>query len=330
MVAGGAALLNSWWEAQGNETDPVALEEVLKMGADPEVVGEAWQEINDQGYGTMDIPASLELLMSGWKFKPAKDTGVLTADVLGNPVPGKVEIWESKTIELAPGEPFDAVFNISEFTSKVTIEVFDVFTPDNFTYAYWENAIEVHLQSAKRTAFDHPVNVLWYPNYYGPAFDIIVEDGPWTFWDMGWDYIPMEPGLMKLSLVPDYSNESPVSFKVRITRENFKEALSPENRIANGVIKMADNYVFPVVIPEGTSMATFDLVWGRDWASFPTSDLDLIIYDPNLALTSVDGATANAPERAILYDPMPGTWYILIDGYEVNKSDNFELYLTLD
>ncbi len=331
MVAGGAALLNAWWEGEGNETDPEALEEVLKMGADPEVVGEPWQDINDQGYGTMDIPASLELLMSGkWKFKPAKDTGVLTAEVLGNPVPGKVETWESDTIELVPGEPYDAVFAVSDRTSKVTVEIFDFFTPDNYTYAYWENAIEIHLQSAKRTAFDHPVNVLWYPNYYGDAVDIVVEDGPWTFWDMGWDYIPMEPGLMKLSLVPDYSNESPVSFKVRIIRENFRELLSKKDRIANGVIKMADSYVIPVEIPEGTTMATFDLVWGRDWASFPTSDIDMIIYDPDRNLYSVDGATANAPERAILVDPTPGTWYILIDGYEVFKSDNFDLYLTLD
>ncbi len=126
---------------------------------------------------------------------------------------------------------------------------------------------------------------------------------------MGWDYIPMEPGLMKLSLVPDYSNESPVSFKVRIIRENFRELLSKKDRIANGVIKMADSYVIPVEIPEGTTMATFDLVWGRDWASFPTSDIDMIIYDPDRNLYSVDGATANAPERAILVDPTPGTWY---------------------
>jgi hypothetical protein len=157
-----------------------------------------------------------------------------------------------------------------------------------------------------------------------------VEDGHWysSFGEEA--YQPMEPGLMKLSLVGDYSNESPVSFKIRITRENFREPLDVKTRIANGVIKDADSVVVPVEIPEGTMSATFDLVWERDWSSFPTSDIDMIIYDPSLALASVDGATANAPERAILVDPMPGTWYILIDGYEVNKSDNFDLYLNLE
>jgi subtilisin family serine protease len=330
-VAGGAALLNAWWEDQDYETDPEALEEVLKMGADPVVVGEPWQDINDQGYGALDIPASLEILQSGkWKFKPEKDTGVLTANVLGNPVPGKVETWESDSIELAASETFDAVFAISDRTSQVYIEIFDVEAEDNSAFAYWPNALEVHLQSAKRTSFAHPIARYWYPYFYGDTFQILVEDGLWQS-PFGVEVEqPMEPGLMKLSLVGDYSNESPVSFKVRVTRENLREPLSIKNRIANGVIKMADAQWYAVEIPEGTTMATFDLVWGRDWASFPTSDIDMIIFDPTFAIASFDGATANAPERAILEDPVAGTWYILIDGYEVNKSDNFDLYLTLD
>ncbi|MEA3326002.1 MAG: S8 family serine peptidase [Chloroflexota bacterium] len=330
-VAGGAALLNAWWEAQGIETDPTVLEEVLFLGADPDVVDESWQGINDQGYGALDVPASLDYLTAGnWKFKPAKDTGSLTANVLGKPVPGKVQSWESETITVGPSEKFDAVFEINEATSKVTIEVYDVVTPDNSAYAFWPNSLEVHLQSAKRTAFDDPVAVYWYPQDYGDAFDIVVEDGMWTFWDIPWDYQPMEPGLMKLSLIGDYSNEAPVSFKVRITRENFREPLSVKNRVANAVIKMADAIWYAVEIPEGTTTATFDLTWVRDWSKFPTSDIDMIIFDPTFALASVDGATGNAPERAVLYDPMPGTWYVLVDGYEVNKSDYFNLYLTLE
>mgnify|MGYP001223980450 CR=1 FL=1 len=330
-VAGGAALLNAWWEDQGNETDPTLLEEVLFLGADPSVVGEAWQGVTDQGYGALDIPASLDHLMAGdVKFKPAKDPGKLTANVLGNPVPGKVETWESETIELTPSEKFDAVFNISDRTSSVFVEIFDIATPDNSGYAYWPNSLEVHLQSAKRTSFSHPISSYFYPFAYGDTFQILVEDGQW-YSSFGEEvYQPMEPGLMKLSLVGDYSNESPVSFKVRITRENFREPLDVKNRIANGVIKNADSIVVPVEIPEGTMAATFDLVWERDWSSFPTSDIDMLILDPNFDLASVDGATANAPERAILVEPMAGTWYILIDGYEVNKSDYFDLFLTLD
>jgi len=234
-VAGGAALLNAYWEGLGYETDPVILENVLKLGADPGVVGSIWQGINDQGYGTLDIPASLDLLMDGdWNLKKEKKSGDLEPTILGKPVKGKVQTWESKTITLDPSEPFNAVFEIGQWTSNVTIEVFDIVTPNNSAYSFWPNALEVHLQSAKRTSFGHPVQEYWYSFWDGDTFDIVIEDGPWTFGGTPWIYQPMEPGLMKLSLIGDYSNEAQVSFKVRLTRENDKPKLT--NRISNGVV----------------------------------------------------------------------------------------------
>ena len=163
---------------------------------------------------------------------------------------------------------------------------------------------------------------------YGDSFDIVVEDGPWTFWGIPWDNMPMEPGLMRLSLIGDYSNESQVSFKVRVTRENNREQSGV--RVSNSVIKSGDTLVVPVEVPEGINLATFDLTWNRDWSKFPTSDIDMLIFGPDLGLISVDGATLNAPERAVISAPVSGTYYILIDAYELYKPDNFDLYLTLE
>lgn len=327
-VAGAAALLNAYMETtMSMETDPVILEDVLLKGADPTVVAPSWQGINEQGYGTLDVPASLELLASDdWALEPAQKVGRLTANVLGKPVKGRVQTWESDAIMLNPSESFDAVFEIGRYTSQVTIEVFDIVIPDNWDYAYWANALEVHVQSAKRTDVDHPVGVYWYP-WYGDSFDIVIEDGPWTFWSIPWDDMPMENGLMKLSLIGDYSNEEQVSFKVRITRENERPRLT--GRIFSAELETGDGFLIPVDIPEGTSTATFDLSWHRGWNKFPTSDIDLLIYNPSFTLVSVDGATMNAPERAILYDPEPGTWWLLIMGYEVNKPDNLDVFMTL-
>jgi hypothetical protein len=328
-VAGGAALLNAYWEGLGNETAPVALENVLLKGANPNVVAEAWQGINDQGYGTLDVPASLELLMAGdVEIHPAQKVGELTASILGKPVKGKTQTWESDMITVGASEPFNAVFEIGPSTSQVVIEVFDITTEDNSAYAWWPNALEVHVQSAKRTSVAHPVEVLWYTFDYGDAFDIVIEDGPWTFWGIPWDYMPMEPGMMKLSLLGDYSNEAPVSFKVRVTRENYKERL--EGRVANGVIKSDDVIVVPVEVPEGASMATFDLTWHRDWNSFPTADLDLLILDSEFNLVSVDAATLNAPERAIIEAPAAGMWYALIMAYQVDHPDNYDLHVNIE
>ena len=328
-VAGGAALLNAWWEAQGNETDPVALENVLLKGADPTVVGAAWQDINDQGYGALDVPAALDYLMSGdVAIRPAKKVGELTANVLGPAVPGKKQTWTSDEITLGPSESFDAVFEITDATSKVTVRVTGIDTPDNSAYAFWSNALEVHLQSAKRTSFGHPIGFYWYPYWDGSSLEITVEDGPWTS-PFGLEaYQPMEPGLMKLSLIPDYSNEAPVSFRVHIMRENYAEPL--ENRVANGVVKDGDSIWVPVEVPEGASTATFDLTWHRDWSMFPTSDIDMLIFNPDGDLVNWDGATGSAPERAIIAAPEAGTWYVLVDGYQVFKPDNWDLFLNIE
>ncbi len=328
-VAGGAALLNAYWEAQGRETNPLVLASVLLRGADPDQVGPAWRAFNDQGYGALDVPAALDLLTSGdWRPPRPKRTGQLEANVLPKARRGQVDTWESSTITLNPSEKFDAVFEISEYTSKVTVEIYDVVAPDNSAYAFWPNALEVHLQSAKRTAFQDPVAVYWYPFWYGDSFDIVVEDGPWTFWGIPWDYQPMEPGLMKLTLAGDYSNEAPVSFKVRITRENLRQPLS--DPVAMGKIKMGESAVIPVEIPAGAATATFDLDWLFKWDKFPTSDIDMFIFDPGFNLVSTAGVSGNAPERAVISGPAPGTWWVYIDGYELYTPDLYRLFVTIE
>lgn len=328
-VAGVAALLNAYWEnVEGKETNPMVLRAALLKGADPDVVAEPWQGINEQGWGTVDALGSLQVLKDkGWGRAPFLRYSGLYPNVLFLPRMNRVEKWQSGLITLNPSESFDAVFAISDYTSKVTIEVFDITAPDNSDYAYWPNALEVHLQSAKRTAYPHPVEEYWYPFWYGDSFSIVVEDGPWTFADMPWTYQPMEPGLMKFSLIGDFSNEAPVSFRVRITRENFRQPL--RRPIASSVIKQGDVVWVPVTIPEGVTTATFDLVWFRDWSKFPTSDIDMVIFDPDFNLASLDGATGNAPERAVITAPAAGTWWVYIEGYEMYKPDQFRLYLTL-
>lgn len=131
---------------------------------------------------------------------------------------------------------------------------------------------------------------------------------------------------MKVSLIADYANESPVSFKLRITRQQDPD---PEmaKPLAQSIINMGDVISFPVEIPEGTSKATFDLVWNRDWLKFPTSDMDLLIFNPKENLVSLDGMTWNAPERVVITDPAPGTWTVQVEAREIYRTDLFRLYL---
>ena len=328
-VAGVAALLNAYWEnVEGRETNPLVLRAALLKGADPDEVAEPWRDFNDQGWGAVDAPHALRILKEkSWGYVPIVNAGRLRANVLPRPRRGQVDVWESDVITLNPSESFDAVFEVNRYTSRVVVEVFDITTPDNSGYAYWPNALEVHLQSAKRTAWQHPVEVYWYPFWYGDSFDIVVEDGPWTFWGIPWTYQPMEPGLMKLSLIGDFSNEAPVRFRVRITRENFRQPL--RNPVASGHIEMGDVFLIPVEIPDGVTTATFDLTWRRDWSRYPTSDIDMWIFDPAFNLASWQGVSGNAPERAVIENPEAGTWWVYIEGYEMYLPDRYSLYLTL-
>jgi hypothetical protein len=326
-VAGGAALINAYYESKHGVDTPIHLwYKSLLKSADPDAVGSSWQGANDVGFGALDLVAALKTFKSG---NVALDypvyTGKLAANILGAPVKNQTDVYESPVITLNPSETFDAVFAIAGITSNVTIEFFDIVAPDNSAYAFWPNALEVHVQSAKRTAVSHPVGILWYPFLDGDSFSVEIEDGPWTLAGVPWAYQAMEPGLMKVSLTGDYSNESPVSFKLRVTRES--NGLSRGKKIAESDIAMGDAFVVPVEIQSGVSAATFDTVFTRNWTKYPTSDIDMLIFDPAFNLVSVSGASLNAPERAVIANPVAGTWYVYIEGFEMYRPDHFSLYM---
>ena len=340
-VAGAAALLNAWWEkTQGRETDPGKIRNALLFGADPRRVGTAWRSPNDQGAGVLDVPAALARL-ERHRLLPATFfpllTGKLRANVLGAPRPGRTEVSRPRTVSLRPAENRDFVFEIGRSTSRVTIELTGLDVPENSVPTLVPSALEVNLQSAKRSETARPIQVFVdraFAESLGGSLTIEVDDGSWTF--AGEPVVPspsdpeqpMEPGLMKLSLAGDFFNEHAVGATVTVTRENGLPPLGEP--VLKSTIVDGDVFLVPIEVPPGVGTATFDLRWIRDWSRFPTSDLDLILLDPELNEISIDGATLNAPERAVLRDPVPGEYVAVIAGFEVSKPDFFRLYLTLE
>jgi hypothetical protein len=332
VVAGAAALLNAYYESEADDDTPwLDLRNSLLLGADRNIVGASWQEINTVGFGALDAEAALQILKSGaTELQDPVKTAKLRANILRNPmIWDSHQVFESSTVSLNPSESYDVVFKTSIVTSKVTIEVYDITTPDNFAYAYWPNVLKVQVQSAKRTKFPLPIDEYWDPNLSGNKFTIEIEDGTWSLAGTPLTYQPMESGLMKVSLSGDYANESPVSFKLRVTRENDAKA-KLKRLVAISTLKIGEAFNLPVEIPHGVSQATFDLAWYRNWRRFPTSDIDMLIYDPTGNLVSLDGATDNTPERAVITDPDPGTWTIRIGAIEMYDTDLFLLYLNTE
>jgi serine protease AprX len=327
-VSGAAALLNAHYETNtGFDTPWLSIRNALLLGADREIIGAAWQDPDISGYGALDAAAALEVLNSGISHlaQPGRSSK-LSSNILANPNSDDIQEFESGIVFLDPSHSYDTLLDITSSTSRVTIQVYDINTPDNSHYAYWPNSLKVLVQSAKRSAVPIPINNYWDSNLNGDHFDITVEDGIWAFAGVPVASQPMEPGLMKISLIADYANESPVSFKMRITREQDRSR-DADKSFSHSTIRMGEVVTFPVEIPAGTRTATFKLVWNRDWGKFPTSDMDLLVLDPDQQLASQDGITWNAPERVVISDPEPGTWSIQVEAREIYRTDLFRLFL---
>jgi hypothetical protein len=59
--------------------------------------------------------------------------------------------------------------------------------------------------------------------------------------------------------------------------------------------------------------------------------IDMVNFDHSGAIVSPDGATLNAPERAVIDSPIGGEWYyVLVYGSELYRPDSFKLFLTAE
>ena len=97
-----------------------------------------------------------------------------------------------------------------------------------------------------------------------------------------------------------------------------------------------------VNVPAGVSQAVFELFWQQNWGRYPANDLDMFIFRPDGTLLLVagvpPGAGLNSPERAVVTDPAPGDWIVLINGFTVHDTskgphtgqDEFTLRVTAD
>jgi hypothetical protein len=217
------------------------------------------------------------------------------------------------TGNLAPGQRSEILYLIKEDTAQVIISVTNFKSNPNVNP---QNlfAEEVYLQvhSAKTSQI----------GAFGDYFDI---GNPFTTGGKFTINNP-EPGIMRITLSGSYTNEKSVSADVAVN--SFR--VPTPGQTTNGFIDNHQQIVFPVTIPPGASVAEFRLSFRNDWGTYPTSDIDMILFDPNLN-QNTDGAHLNDPEKAIVSNPIPGTWFVLIKGFDIPAgSDKYELRVAVD
>jgi len=161
--------------------------------------------------------------------------------------------------------------------------------------------------------------------------------------------VPFQPGVVRLVLAGDFSSYEPVvvgSLTIEVTEVCVEGAGSYVNMFNMGApieaqvdvypgkintyfgsVKTGNEKVYNFNIPDANGFAYVFLYWYRDWAHWATSDLDLIIINPDNTM-NIDGATGASPEVAMLASG-PGRYTLLVDGYQVyfGKTECYSLQI---
>jgi hypothetical protein len=158
--------------------------------------------------------------------------------------------------------------------------------------------------------------------------------------------VPFEPGVVRLVLAGDFSAYNAVlvgKLTIEVTEVSafatdkcvtlLNVGVPVEAQVDVypgkidtfcGSVKEGEEDVYSFNIPDTNGFAYVFLHWYRDWAHWATSDLDLIIINPDSTI-NFDGATLKSPEVTMLQGP--GDYTILVDGYQVyfGKTEYYSL-----
>ena len=318
-VAGGAALLSAWTKANNPELGPLAIRNAIMIGSTS--LSDDWKG-RSQGSGYMNVSAALDALRSG-------DAGNVLTQVPPDESLPNVTLrngeFSTSIDSLGPGRTRDFVFEVNAGTSVVVIDLSDVAIDANPVPAVLPNSIEVYVKGAKRGGTSYSV---YSANVYGRSRFIIGDgfiDLQGAIFGAFLEEGALEPGLMKVTVQGDWTNNGNVEATVTIRRFDNESTSEPGRRILPGEIILV-----PFDIPPGTNRASFELGWLHNWTRFPTNDLDMFLCAPGHVLyRDFRGATLDSPEHLVVYNPTPGNWHVMVVGYGVFTPDD-AYYLNMD
>jgi subtilisin family serine protease len=311
-VAGVAALLR-----QAFPTAPAwKVRNAIIAGANRGILQDGSTKL-DQGKGLVDAFAAYNRLASGRVPWIVDDLEPPTHSVARNVERGtnldvRHGIVEKRVRDLLPGQRKDILYRVTKDMRQVfvTLAGFEAELPPAEQNAFFGDDILLTIHSAKTSAIGEGD----YETY------TLTVGGTFTIEDP-------EPGLLRVTVSGDWTNAGRVSADLLISPT--QEALPGVT--AEGRLREGDATVFEIEVPANVGEAEFRLRWENDWARYPTSDLDMIILAPPYTSLILDGATLNAPEVARVAKPTPGSWFVLVSGYDVNaRRERFKLRVALD
>jgi len=311
-VAGVAALLR---QAFPNATARQIRNAIVKS-ANPNVINDGSGEF-DRGAGYVSAAAARDLLASGGVPdtlpSPGFSNKLVAVNVLrGTDLQVRLGFVHERINGLKPGQRRDILYHVTPNTKQVIVNINNVrpSLPPSQQNQLFGDDILLAIHTAKTSAI-------------GDAGDYQVFN-----FTTGGTFVLNNPefGIVRISVNGDWTNAGSISADVSV----FSTIQPLPGVTAQGNIVQGQTQVFPITVPPGTKQAEFRAEWREDWSNYPTNDIDLILVSPS-GILNVEGATLNNPELVRVNNPMPGVWFALIDGFEVNtKRDRFELRVAAD
>jgi hypothetical protein len=294
-AAGGAVLLRQAFPS----ASAGRIRNALAAGANPGLLADGSGR-NDQGRGFLDIPAAQARLMAGisGQIPQSISTPLVAANLtlVGiKPVRFTRNVFSTRVKDLLPGQVAQ-FFVESDYKTDTLVVSFS-----NITRALPPE------QQNQLFGDDLFVNVADAPtSFFSPLVDeFVAADKTFT--------IPnVQTGLVRVAIQGDWTNAGRISADLRIERVRKHPPLPT----AVNLIRQGDLIPVEFQVPAGTSQLVVELGFLKSWAIYPTNDLDMVLQDPNGGL-NFDGAALASPERAVVANPIPGTWTALIQGTTV-------------
>ncbi|MCL6579862.1 MAG: S8 family serine peptidase [Candidatus Bathyarchaeota archaeon] len=330
QVAGEAALLNAYIEMNGLSIGPLEIKQAIYDGAEP-IPGFTALE---QGAGYINVANSLEVIKSRSFGTIPKPWPNHFCGIWFPPIEMTYLCQGTKTIydvTLEPAKYKYFAFWVTSEVDSIKITLSDVQLADPaLQNPFFGDAGIIYLSNSHRGGSrDYFFRGLY---FNGDGQILITSD------------MPFEPGVLRLVLAGDYSSYNPVvvgKLTIEVTEVwvgGVDRVVTMYNRGAPveamvevypgkiqgfcGSVKTGGTDTYTFSIPDASGFAFVFLYWYSDWAHFPTSDLDLIIINPDGTL-NFEGATMASPEVTTISGP--GTYTLLVDGYEI-YFDRIEYY----
>jgi hypothetical protein len=303
IAAGAAALLRKgapWASA-------TLVRNALSKGANPGVLGDGSGKI-DQGSGFLDVAKSLDLLWAG-RVSDRLATGIASPSVRLNtallgfpPAFFRNNKYTTRVKDLKPGQVAQIFLPVEDRTDEFTVTIKNLtreLPPEQQNALFGDDLL---VQFA-----DAPTSFL-----RDQFFDFVFADTTFV--------VPNpQSGTARLAIQGDWTNAGKISADVVVERKRSLQGFPT----ATGFLTEGEFKTVEFEVPAGVTTLTVETFWDRDWASYPTDDMDLYLFDPagNL-VTDVNGfapgATLDSPERTSVAAPAAGTWTAMVVGFTVH------------